>query len=222
MTDRRDSTRIVRSWLENGSTGIPDHVLDAAMLEVRSTPQRRRWSPWRTPTMQLFLKLGAVAAVLVVAVVVGRQLLPANWGIAAPNPTPVGAFGGKVTFTLDALESSIDIDATADGTSLSGTATLFTTLGTATLNLECARYDAGTWMFAGKYASTAAGMNKGENGAVFVVDGTPQKVAYMQNAETDPYGPCEQFVAEIESFANFPADAFSTVESGVIVVPPAP
>ena len=75
MNSERDANRIVRSWLEAGSNGIPDRVLDAVLSELPSTPQRRpRWSPWRSQTMNAFIKIGAVAAVVLLAVVVGNSI----------------------------------------------------------------------------------------------------------------------------------------------------
>ena len=38
MKSERDATRIVQSWLEVGSTGIPDRVLDAVIAELPSRP----------------------------------------------------------------------------------------------------------------------------------------------------------------------------------------
>ena len=44
MSTDRDVTRIVRSWLEEGATALPDRVLDAVLDQVPSTSQRRpRW-----------------------------------------------------------------------------------------------------------------------------------------------------------------------------------
>ena len=47
MSTDRDTTRIVRSWLEEGATALPDRVLDAVLDQVPTTPQRRsRWPAW--------------------------------------------------------------------------------------------------------------------------------------------------------------------------------
>ena len=37
----RDTTRIVRSWLEEGADRIPDRVLDAVEAQLPATRQRR-------------------------------------------------------------------------------------------------------------------------------------------------------------------------------------
>ena len=41
MSTDRDVTRIVRSWLEEGVTALPDRVLDAVLDQLPATPQRR-------------------------------------------------------------------------------------------------------------------------------------------------------------------------------------
>ena len=47
MSTDRDTTRIVRSWLEEGATALPDRVLDAVLDQVPTTRQRRaRWPAW--------------------------------------------------------------------------------------------------------------------------------------------------------------------------------
>ena len=38
MSAERDETRIVRSWLEEGVTVLPDRVLDAVLDQVPATP----------------------------------------------------------------------------------------------------------------------------------------------------------------------------------------
>ena len=47
MSTDRDTTRIVRSWLEEGATALPDRVLDAVLDQVPATSQRRPLWPAR-------------------------------------------------------------------------------------------------------------------------------------------------------------------------------
>ena len=47
MSTDRETTRIVRAWLEEGVTALPDRVLDAVLDQVPATPQRRAWRPAR-------------------------------------------------------------------------------------------------------------------------------------------------------------------------------
>ncbi|MDP9244616.1 MAG: hypothetical protein M3O77_06005 [Chloroflexota bacterium] len=93
MSTDRDTTRIVRSWLEEGVTALPDRVLDTVLDQVPATPQRRpTWSPRRfAPMNRLFLTASAAAAVLVV-VIIGYNLLPRTGGVGtqptvAPSPS---------------------------------------------------------------------------------------------------------------------------------------
>lgn len=88
MSTERDVTRIVRSWLEEGVTALPDRVLDTVLDQVPATPQRRpMWSPRRfAPMNRVFLTASAAAAVLVV-VILGYNLLPGTTGPGG-QPTP--------------------------------------------------------------------------------------------------------------------------------------
>jgi hypothetical protein len=95
MSSDRDVTRIVRSWLEEGATQLPDRVLDSVLDQVPATPQRRAWWPaQRFPLIRSNrLRFGiAVAAVIAAAVVGLRFLPPSNLGgpqrTATPSPTP--------------------------------------------------------------------------------------------------------------------------------------
>ncbi len=87
MTDP-ETTRVVRSWLEEGATRLPDRVLDSVLDHLPTTPQRRSWrSAWRSPRMPLVLKVAASLAAVVLVVVVGLRLLPAPAGVGGPAPT---------------------------------------------------------------------------------------------------------------------------------------
>jgi hypothetical protein len=129
MNSERDANRIVRSWLEAGSTGIPDRVLDSVLAELPSTPQRRsRWSPWRSQKMNAFIKIGALAAVVLLAVVVGSRFLPGDASVGVPagtsspapsaTPSPVA---GQFTFNAPPGEISVAMNASADGSTLGTT-----------------------------------------------------------------------------------------------------
>ena len=96
MSTDHDATRIVRSWLEEGTTVVPDRVLDAVLDQVPATHQRRlRWPARRFPTVNTTaLRIGLVAAVLIVAAVVGWRLLPGSISPGGPpaptaKPTPI-------------------------------------------------------------------------------------------------------------------------------------
>ncbi|MGH3372631.1 MAG: hypothetical protein ACRDPR_21810, partial [Nocardioidaceae bacterium] len=103
MSSDRDTTRIVRSWLDEGATVLPDRVLDAVLDQVPATPQRRSWWPARRfADMNTLAKLAiAAAAVVVVAVFIGLQVFggsnvggpgltgaPSQTPESSPSPTP--------------------------------------------------------------------------------------------------------------------------------------
>jgi hypothetical protein len=89
MSTDRDTTRIVRSWLEEGVTALPDRVLDAVLDRVPATPQRRSWWPTRRiAQVNTYAKLAAAAAAIVVVAVVGYQFLPGISGPGAPTTAP--------------------------------------------------------------------------------------------------------------------------------------
>ena len=121
MTDDRSFERAARSWLEIGPTEAPERAIEAAFLEIDTTPQERDWHvPWRSPRVDPFARaligVAAVAALLVGGVV----LLPATTGPIGGVPTPspsaspsaAGRFPLTGTFTSPIMGYSIRI---ADG-----------------------------------------------------------------------------------------------------------
>ena len=93
MSTDRETTRIVRSWLEEGVTALPDPVLDAVLDQLPATSQRRApwWPAWRLPPMNNTVKLALAAAVLVVAFL-GIRFLVTDQSVGPPtetlSPTP--------------------------------------------------------------------------------------------------------------------------------------
>jgi hypothetical protein len=92
MSTDRDTTRILRSWLEEGVTALPDRVLDDVLDRLPATPQRRAtwWPARRFPEMNNTAKLTlAAAAVVAVALLGMRFLVPGGQGVGGPDePTP--------------------------------------------------------------------------------------------------------------------------------------
>jgi hypothetical protein len=88
MSTDRDTTRIVRSWLEEGATALPDRVLDAVLNRVPATRQRRSWWPaWRFANVNAYVKFAMAAAAVVVVAAVGYNLLPGTGVFGGPKPT---------------------------------------------------------------------------------------------------------------------------------------
>lgn len=80
MNTDRDTTRIVRSWMEEGVTHLPDAILDAVLDQLPATPQRRAtwWPARRFSTVNNMLKLGLAAAVVAIAALLGISYLGAS------------------------------------------------------------------------------------------------------------------------------------------------
>ena len=92
MSPDRDVTRIVRSWLNEDRHEDADRVLNTVLAELDTTPQRRSWwSAWRFPIMNNVLRVGLVAAAVVIIAVIAINLLPgspAPGGEPSVTPTP--------------------------------------------------------------------------------------------------------------------------------------
>jgi hypothetical protein len=90
MSADRDVTRIVRSWLEEGATALPDRVLDTVLDQLPATPQRRApWPVWRFGTLNTSMRLAiTAAAVVAVVAVLGMMFWPRSGGVAGPGPMP--------------------------------------------------------------------------------------------------------------------------------------
>jgi hypothetical protein len=135
MSTDRDVTRIVRSWLEEGVTALPDRVLDNVLDQLPSTRQRRPlWQARRFADMNNIAKLAIAAAAVVVIAVVGINLLPASGEVGgsgpavsptpspsptpppSPSPTPAAAFPparelaiGRHSMTLAGVPLSLSV-----------------------------------------------------------------------------------------------------------------
>ena len=82
-----ETTRIVRSWMDEGATQLPDRVLDAVLDQLPSTPQSRAtwWPARRISTVNAIVKFGVAAAVLVVAALIGINYFGGSSGVGGPG-----------------------------------------------------------------------------------------------------------------------------------------
>jgi hypothetical protein len=90
MSTDPETTRIVRSWLMTDEHESATHVVEGALAEIDAIPQRPS-TPWlarRTPTMNKFVTIALGAAAVVVALLVGVQLLGSPSGGLGADPTP--------------------------------------------------------------------------------------------------------------------------------------
>ena len=93
MNAQRDPDRLINAFLMEGQTELPDQVYDAVRATIEHERQRVVIGPWRMPTMNKLVPIALGAAAVVVALVVGTQLLgpPAPDGVGAPpaaTPSP--------------------------------------------------------------------------------------------------------------------------------------
>ena len=108
MSTDRDTTRVVRSWLQTDEHESADRVLDAVLDRLDATPQRRAtwWPARRTPPMNKFVAFAIAAAAAVVAVLVGAQLLGrSNVGTDAPTDTASPSTSPVVNGALPAADA---------------------------------------------------------------------------------------------------------------------
>jgi hypothetical protein len=88
MTARRDPDHLIRTYLDDGPTELPDYSYDAVRAQIDHTRQRVVFGPWREPNMSKFVAFAtAAAAVLVVAALVGLSLMPRQGLVGGPGPT---------------------------------------------------------------------------------------------------------------------------------------
>jgi hypothetical protein len=92
MSTDHETTRIVRTWLQEGATTVPDRVLDEVFDQLPTTRQRRFTRSGRGPSRvsdRLRVPAALAAAVVIALVVLGP--LAGSFGppTATPSPTPM-------------------------------------------------------------------------------------------------------------------------------------
>jgi hypothetical protein len=95
MSARRDPDQLIHDFIAEGGVELHDQVYDAVRATIEQKRQRVVIGPWRMPDMNKFVPIGVGAAAVVVALVVGSQLLgpsePGGTGgtpSASPSPSP--------------------------------------------------------------------------------------------------------------------------------------
>jgi len=182
MSTDRETTRVVRSWLDDGVTKLPDRVLDAVLDQVPATPQRRSgWSAWRSYRMSTYAKLAAAAAAVLVVAIAGYQLLPRGGGVGgqptvAPSPSPSVLARGMFVV----VGYTTTIDATGSGTNVSGTLQASNRDGAFTVALHCERTIDGLRWIGGDVTESTDLDNApvGSRTAVILQQGSPAKAIF--------------------------------------------
>ena len=202
MSTNRDETRIVRSWLEEGVTTLPDRVLDQVLDQLPATPQRRSsWLARRFPPMNTYLRFGLAAAVVALAAILGisyfsrsnignpPEASPSPSVAATPTPLAVGSFSSH--------GGQIELHATGDGANVTGTLTYAdeggADLGGFVVDLACTRTtDRGLILVGGPISDSTKGYVEsapvGSNIVLILQRGSPVK-AEIWVEYPDPHQP---------------------------------
>jgi hypothetical protein len=90
MSTDHDLDRIVRSWMDEGVTQLPDRVLDLVLDQIPATRQRHgSWLARKFPPMNAYARLGLIAAAAMVVAIVGIGLFGRSPDVGpATSPTP--------------------------------------------------------------------------------------------------------------------------------------
>jgi len=98
MTEQFELKRELAAFLATGTDQLADRVIDAALRQIDSTPQRRTLRmPRRLPTIRLVARLGAAAVLGVIAVGLAIYLIrPVVPPVGAPSPSTRASTDGIV------------------------------------------------------------------------------------------------------------------------------
>ena len=102
MTAPRDPDVLIRAFLDEGQTDLPDRAFDAVRSDIHQTRQRVVIGPWRERDMPIYARVAiAAAAVLAVGLAwvnfgppsngIGTQPTPSPTATPSPQPLPEGA-----------------------------------------------------------------------------------------------------------------------------------
>src|SRR5439155_6375352 len=86
-----DPDKLIRAFLDEGQTDLPDRVFDAVRHDIQRTRQRVVIGPWRVPNMNMFARVAIAAAAVVAIGFAWVNFGPSRAGPgvgAQPTPTP--------------------------------------------------------------------------------------------------------------------------------------
>jgi hypothetical protein len=85
----RDPDVLIRAFLEEGQTDLPDRAFDAVRRDIHRTRQRVVIGPWRQPNMNMFARVAIAAAAVVAIGFAWVNFGPSQNGVGGkPTPTP--------------------------------------------------------------------------------------------------------------------------------------
>lgn len=100
MNPHNRADQAFESWLVDGPTRMPEHLVDSIVTQLEETHQRKHlWLPGREQMNRMMIAIGGVAAVALLAVV-GFYFVGHGAGIggqATPSPAPTLLQAGAVT-----------------------------------------------------------------------------------------------------------------------------
>jgi hypothetical protein len=234
MTASRDPDRLIHGFLLEGEEQLNDRVYDAVRADIEQQRQRTSIGPWRTPTMNRFLAIGAAAVAVLVVVVIGSQVLrsPAyhgGGGTATPTPqpaptsSPTSAAGtlasGSFTASLGEFGQAFDIEATGAGDNVSGTMEISNPAGGGgaySVDIQCARTTERGFLLIGGEVTESTYQEFIEDGAyvmIVLAPGTPVRMLWAVDVQpTDEVpAPAESCSAYLESQLSDNADFIDAV-----------
>jgi hypothetical protein len=95
MTAPRDADHLIRAYLDEGMTQLPDRSYDSVRAHIDRTHQRVVIGPWRMPQMSSIARIALGAAAVAIAAVAVAVSLPNNTSQVGPpiespimSPTP--------------------------------------------------------------------------------------------------------------------------------------
>jgi hypothetical protein len=85
----RDPDVLIRAFLDEGQTDLPDRAFDAVRRDIHRTHQRVVIGPWREPNMITFARVAIAAAAVVAIGFAWVNFGPSQNGVGSqPRPTP--------------------------------------------------------------------------------------------------------------------------------------
>src|SRR6266508_3732069 len=85
----RDPDVLIRAFLDEGQTDLPDRAFDAVRRDIHRTRQRVVVGPWREPNMNMFARVAIAAAAVVAIGFAWVNFGPSQNGVGGkPTPTP--------------------------------------------------------------------------------------------------------------------------------------
>ena len=193
MSQERDVTRLVRSWIREDQHESADRILGVVLDRLDTTPQRRSWPAWRSNRMNTYAKLIVAAAAVLVVAFAGFQLLPRSGGVGgeptiAPSPSPTLLARGSFNVPDD---NATVLDATGDGANVTGTMTV----NDIAVDLECTlTTEGGLIVIAGTVSDSADdSFPEGSRLGIILERGSPVKAGFVFG-EALPGETCLDFI----------------------------